>query len=81
LVCPPRLGFSPRTYIRGLARAERNHDIRIPGFASDETRFAASQTGAAAGAGAKKAGGGTGMTLRSQRLQQVQQAKRDGKLL
>jgi transcription initiation factor TFIID subunit 12 len=60
---------------------ERNHDIRIPGFASDETRFAASQTGAAAGAGAKKAGGGTGMTLRSQRLQQVQQAKRDGKLL
>jgi len=62
---------------------ERNHNIRIPGFASDDTRIALSQ--AAVGpsvpaAGTKKTAQGTSMTLRSHRLAQVQQAKRENKL-
>jgi len=66
---------------------ERNHNIRIPGFASDETRIALSQTAVAppvpAAPTAKKAGGqqNTGMTLRSHRLAQVAQAKREAKLV
>lgn len=76
---------------------ERNHNIRIPGFASDETRISLSQTavtplvpgvGGGAGAGgaqAKKVGGAgavtAGVTLRSHRLAQVAQAKREAKLM
>ncbi|ESK95135.1 transcription initiation factor tfiid subunit 12 [Moniliophthora roreri MCA 2997] len=63
---------------------ERNHNIRIPGFASDDTRISLSQSSVAPVAQApppKKAAPGTHMTLRSQRLQQVQLAKREGKLL
>ncbi|KAJ7074144.1 transcription initiation factor TFIID subunit A-domain-containing protein [Mycena amicta] len=64
---------------------ERNHNIRIPGFAADDTRISLSQssiTPAAAPAPApKKTSQGTHMTLRSQRLAQVQQAKRESKLM
>ncbi|EIN11396.1 hypothetical protein PUNSTDRAFT_131560 [Punctularia strigosozonata HHB-11173 SS5] len=62
---------------------ERNHNIRIPGFASDDTRVSLAQaTVANAASGpAKKAGQGTHMTLRSHRLAQVQQAKRENKLM
>ncbi|KAJ6544836.1 transcription initiation factor TFIID subunit A-domain-containing protein [Mycena vulgaris] len=64
---------------------ERNHNIRIPGFASDDTRIALSQASilpaAATAPAAKKAAPGTHMTLRSQRLAQVQQAKREAKLM
>ena len=69
---------------------ERNHNIRIPGFQSDETRLSMSQTTITpappptTGAGGAKKGGGQAthsMTLRSQRLAQVQQAKRESKLL
>jgi transcription initiation factor TFIID subunit 12 len=62
---------------------ERNHNIRIPGFASDETRIALSQTTVApppAPTG-KKTTQGTHMTLRSQRLAQVQHTKREAKLM
>jgi transcription initiation factor TFIID subunit 12 len=66
--------------------SERNHNIRIPGFASDETRISLSQPAAAPAPPApppatKKAAPGMHMTLRSHRLAQVQQAKRDAKLL
>ncbi|KAI6157648.1 transcription initiation factor TFIID subunit A-domain-containing protein [Pisolithus tinctorius] len=63
---------------------ERNHNIRIPGFASDDTRISLSQSTVAAPAPtttAKKSAQGNSATLRSQRLAQVQQAKREGKLL
>lgn len=64
---------------------ERNHNIRIPGFSSDETRLSLSQTAigpaAAPAVAGKKAAQGTHMTLRSQRLAQVQQAKREAKLM
>ncbi|KAI6000581.1 transcription initiation factor TFIID subunit A-domain-containing protein [Pisolithus albus] len=63
---------------------ERNHNIRIPGFASDDTRISLSQSNVAPPAPtttAKKSAQGTSATLRSQRLAQVQQAKREGKLL
>lgn len=70
------------------APVERNHNIRIPGFASDEARISLSQSAVAPPppAPSKKAtgpgaGGGTHMTLRSQRLAQVGQAKREGKLV
>ncbi|KAJ7205950.1 transcription initiation factor TFIID subunit A-domain-containing protein [Mycena rebaudengoi] len=52
---------------------ERNHNIRIPGFASDDTRISLSQASIlpsgppAPTANAKKAAQGTHMTLRSQR--------------
>jgi transcription initiation factor TFIID subunit 12 len=62
---------------------ERNHNIRIPGFASDETRISLAQSTVAptyAPAG-KKNTQGTHMTLRSQRVAQVQQAKREAKLM
>ncbi|KAG2107725.1 transcription initiation factor TFIID subunit A-domain-containing protein [Suillus discolor] len=62
---------------------ERNHNIRIPGFASDDTRIALSQAAVApsgATAAGKKTTQGTSMTLRSHRLAQVQQAKRESKL-
>ncbi|KAJ7311434.1 transcription initiation factor TFIID subunit A-domain-containing protein [Mycena albidolilacea] len=74
---------------------ERNHNIRIPGFSSDDTRISLSQASSAilppappaaaaatkrGGAGAGAAGGGgTHMTLRSQRLAQVALAKREGR--
>ncbi|KAG6845423.1 hypothetical protein H0H87_009330 [Tephrocybe sp. NHM501043] len=63
---------------------ERNHNIRIPGFASDETRISLSQSaiGPAAPAAAKgKNTQGAQMTLRSQRLAQISQSKREGKLM
>lgn len=63
---------------------ERNHNIRIPGFASDETRLSLSQSTVAPAVPAtntKKSTQGTHMTLRSHRLAQVQQAKRDAKLI
>ncbi|KIM83322.1 hypothetical protein PILCRDRAFT_440317 [Piloderma croceum F 1598] len=66
---------------------ERNHNIRIPGFASDDTRISLSQSTVApavpAAPAAKKSGGqqGTQMTLRSHRLAQVAQAKREAKLI
>ncbi|KAJ7632923.1 transcription initiation factor TFIID subunit A-domain-containing protein [Roridomyces roridus] len=64
---------------------ERNHNIRIPGFASDDTRYLTlailhpprCRTAPAP----KKTTTGTHMTLRSQRLAQVQQAKRESKLM
>jgi transcription initiation factor TFIID subunit 12 len=62
---------------------ERNHNIRIPGFASDDTRIALSQAAGAhsvPAAATKKTAQGTSMTLRSHRLAQVQQAKRESKL-
>ncbi|EPQ56944.1 hypothetical protein GLOTRDRAFT_73406 [Gloeophyllum trabeum ATCC 11539] len=70
---------------------ERNHNIRIPGFSSDETRIALSQTNlpvptpaVPSGAAAGKKGatqGNAHMTLRSHRLAQVGQAKREAKLI
>lgn len=66
---------------------ERNHNIRIPGFASDDTRIALSQSTVApavpAVPAAKKSNThqGTQMTLRSHRIAQVAQAKREAKLI
>ncbi|RDB19876.1 Transcription initiation factor TFIID subunit 12 [Hypsizygus marmoreus] len=63
---------------------ERNHNIRIPGFASDETRISLSQSSigpAVPAAASKKTAQGTHMTLRSQRLAQVSQSKREAKLM
>jgi len=64
---------------------ERNHNIRIPGFASDETRLSINQSTVVPQnpptAAAKKGGSGTHMTLRSSRLSAVNQAKRDNKLM
>jgi transcription initiation factor TFIID subunit 12 len=63
---------------------ERNHNIRIPGFASDETRLSLSQSSVAPAVPpttGKKNAQGTQMTLRSHRLAQVQQAKREAKLI
>lgn len=63
---------------------ERNHNIRIPGFSSDETRLSLSQSTLAPSVPAtsnKKGAQGTNMTLRSQRLAQVQQSKREAKLM
>ncbi|PCH36152.1 hypothetical protein WOLCODRAFT_126785 [Wolfiporia cocos MD-104 SS10] len=66
---------------------ERNHNIRIPGFASDETRISLSQTGtapaAAAAAATSKKGGtqGTQGSNRAARLAQVQMAKKEAKLI
>lgn len=72
----------PLAHLFGVT--ERNHNIRIPGFASDETRMSTSQSsmpiagGSSAAAGRR---GGMTMTLRSARLNAVQAAKRDAKLL
>ncbi|KAF9057880.1 transcription initiation factor TFIID subunit A-domain-containing protein [Panaeolus papilionaceus] len=63
---------------------ERNHNIRIPGFASDETRISLSQSTIAPAYATtinKKNAQGSHVTLRAQRLAQVQQAKREGKLM
>ncbi|EPT04559.1 hypothetical protein FOMPIDRAFT_1039917 [Fomitopsis schrenkii] len=65
---------------------ERNHNIRIPGFASDETRISLSQMTAAPAAPAattNKKGNtqGAAQTPRSQRLAQLQAAKREAKLI
>ena len=65
--------------------AERNHNIRIPGFASDDTRISLSQTAiapaATSGGTNKKGTQSNQITQRQQRLAQVQQAKREAKLL
>ena len=65
--------------------AERNHNIRIPGFASDETRISLSQTAVAPAVPAlgatKKGTTSSQVTLRSHRLAQVAQAKREAKLM
>ncbi|KAI0266727.1 transcription initiation factor TFIID subunit A-domain-containing protein [Gloeopeniophorella convolvens] len=66
---------------------ERNHNIRIPGFASDMTPIALSQAGVSvpsAGTGAqtaKKGAQGAQNSLRAHRLAQVAQAKREAKLM
>lgn len=68
---------------------ERNHNIRIPGFASDDTRISLAQSSLAPYGGAgninatskKQAAGAAAGGPRSQRLNQVAQAKRDGKLI
>ncbi|TFK91356.1 hypothetical protein K466DRAFT_573757 [Polyporus arcularius HHB13444] len=64
---------------------ERNHNIRIPGFASDEARISLSQTAIAPAASTttsnKKGAQSTQMTLRSHRLSQVQFAKKEAKLM
>ncbi|KAH0587961.1 hypothetical protein H2248_006706 [Termitomyces sp. 'cryptogamus'] len=62
---------------------ERNHNIRIPGFASDDTRISLSQTNIPAAPTVPKGKNtqGTSMTLRSQRLAQVAQSKREAKLM
>ncbi|CDO77103.1 hypothetical protein BN946_scf184501.g8 [Trametes cinnabarina] len=62
---------------------ERNHNIRIPGFASDEARISLSQAAIAPAAGvtAKKGAQSTQMTLRNHRLSQVQFAKKEAKLM
>ena len=72
----------PSTHVATL---ERNHNIRIPGFASDDTRISMSQTAIAPatqpGGTTKKGTQSAQVTTRQQRIQQVQQAKRDAKLL
>ncbi|KAH9059372.1 transcription initiation factor TFIID subunit A-domain-containing protein [Lactarius vividus] len=64
---------------------ERNHNIRIPGFASDLTPIALSQTGVAPAPqgtqGTKKGAQGAQNSLRAHRLAQVAQAKREAKLM
>jgi transcription initiation factor TFIID subunit 12 len=65
-----------------MPASERNHNIRIPGF--DETRISLAQSAIpstlATGSG-KKGAQGPHLTLRNQRLAQVQQAKREAKLM
>ena len=65
--------------------AERNHNIRIPGFASDMTPIALSQAGVApttqSAQSTKKGAQGTQNSLRAHRLAQVAQAKREAKLM
>jgi len=64
---------------------ERNHNIRIPGFASDMTPIALSQAGVAPATqnaqSTKKGAQGTQNSLRAHRLSQVAQAKREAKLM
>ncbi|KAI0072517.1 hypothetical protein K474DRAFT_1667760 [Panus rudis PR-1116 ss-1] len=64
---------------------ERNHNIRIPGFASDETRISMSQMAIAPAApsapAGKKAAPNTQTSVRSMRLNQVANAKREAKLI
>ncbi|KAH8107952.1 transcription initiation factor TFIID subunit A-domain-containing protein [Cristinia sonorae] len=64
---------------------ERNHNIRIPGFATDETRISLAQTTITpvqpAATSNKKGAQNNNQTLRSSRLAQVQQAKREAKLM
>jgi len=64
---------------------ERNHNIRIPGFASDLTPVALSQTGMAPQIqntqSTKKGAQGAQNSLRAHRLAQVAQAKREAKLM
>jgi len=64
---------------------ERNHNIRIPGFASDMTPIALSQAGVAPTIpnvqNTKKGAQGTQNSLRAHRLAQVAQAKREAKLM
>ncbi|KAJ8518133.1 hypothetical protein ONZ45_g4750 [Pleurotus djamor] len=61
---------------------ERNHNIRIPGFASDETRLSLSQSGVGPtpALNPKKTAQGTQSSLRNHRIAQVQQAKREAKM-
>jgi transcription initiation factor TFIID subunit 12 len=64
---------------------ERNHNIRIPGFASDMTPIALSQAGTVPATqstqSTKKGAQGTQNSLRAHRLSQVAQAKREAKLM
>jgi len=80
---PSSLSFKLRSL--HTADAERNHNIRIPGFASDMTPIALSQAGAVpatqSAQGAKKGAQGTQNSLRAHRLAQVAQAKREAKLM
>jgi transcription initiation factor TFIID subunit 12 len=67
------------------APTERNHNIRIPGFASDMTPIALSQAGVVpttqSTQSTKKGAQGTQNSLRAHRLAQVAQAKREAKLM
>ena len=64
---------------------ERNHNIRIPGFASDMPPIALAQAGVTptsqTAQSAKKGAQGAQNSLRSHRLAQVAQAKREAKLM
>ncbi|SRR6266404_2617 len=79
--------FSPYILCKFTHRPliERNHNIRIPGFASDLTPIALSQTGVAPPAqstqSTKKGAQGAQNSLRAHRLAQVAQAKREAKLM
>ena len=79
------LPFPPKKTHLTLPKSERNHNIRIPGFASDEARISLSQAAIAPAAGAagttKKGAQNAQMTLRSHRLSQVQFAKKEAKLM
>jgi transcription initiation factor TFIID subunit 12 len=75
------LSFKP--YDLHTTDAERNHNIRIPGFASDMTSIALTQAGAAhttqSAQSTKKGAEGTQNSFRAHRLAQVAQAKREAK--
>ncbi|KAH8830273.1 transcription initiation factor TFIID subunit A-domain-containing protein [Flagelloscypha sp. PMI_526] len=62
---------------------ERNHNIRIPGFSDGDSRISLASAvptpSAAAQASNRRGAATSGMTLRSQRLAQVQADKRQGK--
>ena len=81
----PYSPYAPSLYARSPSLSEPNHNIRIPGFASDEARISLSQTAIAPAASTttsnKKGAQSTQMTLRSHRLSQVQFAKKEAKLM
>jgi transcription initiation factor TFIID subunit 12 len=78
-------GSTHLSFLAYIADAERNHNIRIPGFASDMTPIALSQAGVAPATqstqSTKKGAQGTQNSLRGHRLAQVAQAKREAKLM
>ena len=82
---PALLSFFQASLLTYTTDAERNHNIRIPGFASDMTPIALSQAGVAPPTqgtqSTKKGAQGTQNSLRAHRLAQVAQAKRETKLM
>ena len=83
--CVARPSSVSRVMALRTTDAERNHNIRIPGFASDMTPIALSQAGVApttqSAQSTKKGAQGTQNSLRAHRLAQVAQAKREAKLM
>lgn len=80
----PSLRFLLQDGSNSADSSERNHNIRIPGFASDETRISMSQTTIAPALPSltqKKGATSNQVTMRSHRLAQVAQAKREAKLM